>query len=389
MKGKKEVSVLKQRQTLATDPLEYSGLLLKLHRATTLKEFWKQLIALLNSFLPTHSVSLYFNYFDINSGFWALHDQNAPGSFRPWSERRKVSPTPAYLQSHVGKKIFGNEELLPKHPRLFKSEYFKKVMRIEGWHSLLCLAFWEEKTPLALLVIRKASEHGSFSPRETIFIESLYGHCQTVLRRLVQFQKQIIIQNSLLQSLHNLKLGMLILDESLTPIFKNQEALAACLVWNYGLGEAHKYDASKALYLPQTIKNACEKIRATSAERKKTEPNLQIPVFLKSPDKILTAAISLMAPKEVQLGRLYFRVEFHQRQSGEVAGKKRDKKNNALLLTLSAREKEVARAAAAGRSNVEIARQFGKTEATVKAQLLSVFHKLSIKRRSQLAALFI
>lgn len=58
--------------------------------------------------------------------------------------------------------------------------------------------------------------------------------------------------------------------------------------------------------------------------------------------------------------------------------------DTALLSALSARELEVARAAASGSSNREIAAALGITERTVKAHMGAVFDKLGVKDRLQL-----
>jgi two-component system NarL family response regulator len=54
--------------------------------------------------------------------------------------------------------------------------------------------------------------------------------------------------------------------------------------------------------------------------------------------------------------------------------------------SLSAREQEVAHHASEGLSNREIAKRLVVSEATIKAQLSSVFRKLGLKGRSQLIA---
>lgn len=60
----------------------------------------------------------------------------------------------------------------------------------------------------------------------------------------------------------------------------------------------------------------------------------------------------------------------------------------ALEERLSAREREVFRHAARGLANKEVAGRLGMSEATVKAHLTSIFHKLGIHCRSELAAAF-
>ncbi|HJV28540.1 MAG TPA: LuxR C-terminal-related transcriptional regulator [Aromatoleum sp.] len=59
-----------------------------------------------------------------------------------------------------------------------------------------------------------------------------------------------------------------------------------------------------------------------------------------------------------------------------------------LLRALTDREAEVARAAATGQSNKEIAATLGVTERTVKAHLAAVFEKLGVRDRLQLVLRF-
>lgn len=56
-----------------------------------------------------------------------------------------------------------------------------------------------------------------------------------------------------------------------------------------------------------------------------------------------------------------------------------------LLLTLTAREKEVALAVCDGKSNKEIARDMDITDRTVKAHLAAIFQKLGVRDRLHLA----
>ncbi len=186
-----------------------------------LRDFWSGLRGVLSTILPTHSVSAYFNYFQIGRGFHALHQQTAPGTHQPWDERRQFSPTPSYLRAHVGQRIFGLREMVPDTRVLRNTDYFKKVMAVEGWQSLLCLTFWKQNNPLAMVVLRKTPEQGEFQPRELAQLGSLYDHVEAALDRLQQMHDQQATLACLARSLPGGPHGLLVLNGALTPLFKN------------------------------------------------------------------------------------------------------------------------------------------------------------------------
>lgn len=85
----------------------------------------------------------------------------------------------------------------------------------------------------------------------------------------------------------------------------------------------------------------------------------------------------------VAIGGLWVGPELLSRFVGAIRRQLPDS-SEPLESILSARELEVARAVAAGRSNKEVAAQLGITERTVKAHLGAVFEKLQVRDRLQL-----
>jgi len=79
-----------------------------------------------------------------------------------------------------------------------------------------------------------------------------------------------------------------------------------------------------------------------------------------------------------------FGIHFHlpPRQNGEAAGAL------AHLLKLSPAERRVARLAAGGDDNADIAKTLGVSLSTVRSHLRNIFHKLGISSRSRLAPLY-
>lgn len=343
--------------------------LLELHRAEELQGCWKAICQTILPLIPNHSVSLYLNYFDINGAFDALHRQSGPGTLQPWKERRKVSPTPEYLRQHPGKRIFGTNDLMAVAGHWEQSPYFRNVMAVEGWNSLKCLTYWNNSNPVAMVVVRKGNGQHDFTSDEAELLEELYGHFETALRRVRHVQEERTVQRALAESLQDSKSGILVLDAAMSPVFRNREILEACLKWNYGPAAARTYGSKKAFAIPAEVIETCEALAAGTVAG---------PAILMKPN-LPTLKISLLSALESNLTSPQFLI--HSRPAAGATAP------SCQLNQLTPREREVALAVADGSSNLEIAQALGKTEFTVKAQLLSIFRKLQIRRRSQLAAL--
>ncbi len=344
--------------------------LLELHRAMTLPELWKAVRHLLVSSFECHSVSLYLNYFDDGERFHVLHHQNAPGAPLPWRQRRQVSPAHAFLSHHPGQKIFDTRDLLPGSRPVERTGYFRNVMSVEGWSSHLCLAFWDGGEPRAIIVIRRTSMQGEFSPGDHRLVESLYDHFAVALGRIERMQDEQIVRSCLTHRLSLNPSGLLILDRHFQPILKNQAAMEACLTWNHG--SESRYDASKCFAVPQPLAETCRGLHRDISVAQLDHPAGG------------SVCVERMHPNHYRLGRPYYLVAFSPPPTAAPSGGHAEAPGFVLLTT---REREVALAAADGLSNAEIAARFGKSEITIKSQLSSVFTKLGVQRRSQLAAL--
>jgi DNA-binding CsgD family transcriptional regulator len=364
--------------------VELSKQLLNLHRAITLQELWKELRTIISSALPSHSFSLYLNYLDSGQQLRVLHQQNLPGTTsRPWDKRRRLSPTPGYLRSNVGRKIFKIKDTLAPGARLEKTAYYKKVMTVEGWESLVCLAYWERKNPFALLAVRRSPEQADFLPAELELLKNLYDHFKIALDRVRRIQQEWAARRCLTDSLAELQHGLIILDEQFDPLFRNKKALDACLSWNQGVQKAHQYDAAKSFEIPPAILNLCHNLeRRWKSPARKTK-NL-LPLELAHPElDAQKVSVSLVPSNDSSFAKHFFHIRFVERsKSGDIS-----QEAFLQLQKLSPREREVALGVSKGLSNAEIGKKLGKTEFTVKAQLLSIFNKLHIKRRAQLVAM--
>ncbi len=175
--------------------------------------------------------------------------------------------------------------------------------------------------------------------------------------------------------LDDMPVGLLVLDASGQPLWCNEEAARACAVWNHGERRAAALRARKAFAVPPALLEACRHLEANppATEHVTSEH-----------ERGLHARVRRHAPAghppafHIQLDYRRPRGDRHRPLSpGAVA----------LLARLSEREREVAMRVREGLRNAEIAAALRRSPLTIKTQLASIYAKLGVRGRTQVAAL--
>ncbi len=167
-----------------------------LHSTITVEELCTELWVLLTSAFPLHSFTLYLNYLNSGAGFRVIHHQVTPGQTVPWAYRREVTPAVPFLQSNRGATLFSLDDMYSDRRQLERSSYFQNVMRFEGWQSLVSVCSWRAREPRAVLTLRRARQHGEFSPSDFVWIKELQKHFAMSMSRVervehLRIQKEI------------------------------------------------------------------------------------------------------------------------------------------------------------------------------------------------------
>ncbi len=347
----------------------------RIHRATTMPDLWGAICAVLGRRITHHSVSLYFNYLEPDRRFHVLHTQAAPGRLVAWNIRRALSPAPAFLREHRGIKSYGLRELYPDARSFLRSDYFRDVMRVEGWQSLLGLGFWEQDELGALLVLRRTPEQGEFSSFDSAWLEALHPHVHDTLQRVRSSAAESVLRSGLAGCLEVLDLGVMFFDERARLRFHNEAAARLCIDWLHGPGAGTQLDSAAAFAVPAPLAAAIRRVAlSTGAETGVEDLPREIRATLQR--------IELRTGERVSAGVIV--------QLSRVAVSKELPLTHRLpLLKLTPREREVAELAAQGLSNGEIASRLHKSERTVAAQISSSLAKLGIPSRVHLARLLV
>lgn len=174
--------------------------------------------------------------------------------------------------------------------------------------------------------------------------------------------------------------GATVLDSGCQMIFTNREGWDLLTRWNRGQGRS-----ATSADLPADIVAACDRLKhgkASAAGDMGGRPKFGGRIFLMHPSTPnLSAVVALeRSPRDRRVA--VFCILIQDRLKDTLAAGRRDQ-----LAMLTIAERRVAKLVADGLRNGEIATALGKSVPTVKSQLSTVFAKLQVRSRTQLAAL--
>ena len=179
--------------------------------------------------------------------------------------------------------------------------------------------------------------------------------------------------------LEEVPVGLLLLDESLRPLWFNAEAARACAVWNHGERRAAALRARSAFRVPVPLADACRALLATESGA------VPQPQVVSDHARGLHARIRLHSPGANQPPAFHLQLDY-RRPCGD-RHRPLSPGAVALLARLSEREREVAMRVREGLRTAEIAAELRRSPLTIKTQLAAVFAKLGVRGRTRVAAL--
>jgi DNA-binding CsgD family transcriptional regulator/PAS domain-containing protein len=358
--------------------------LLAMHAAIESDAFLKAAIRLLQA-LVTHDVTyVMLHYF----GEFGRHTEAWGTDGREFSEewlRGHHANNPAFpvLVSQPGRKVLRLRDCFPDEKAMLRSRFFRDYMAPIDTRHAVALFFWNDRLNAidCALALHRSDRMSDFDPEEIRAIERIYPHIETAFRRVAKLQNAAAIRQSLDGFLRDLPLPTVLLDWELRPVYYNRAALESCALWESGV--AHKTRARDRLRVPAELLAVMREMKNRWGEALRSNPgstSFETRVMTNGRNSQLRASITMTVLRSPHLGKPSFLLRFESTGSRGAA-------RLSHIAMLSPREREVALLVCDGMSNQEIADSLGKSLATVKTELHSVFSKLEVKSRGQLIAL--
>ncbi|KRG39665.1 hypothetical protein ARC78_14395 [Stenotrophomonas pictorum JCM 9942] len=344
-------------------------------RALDMCALWQACAALINTALPCHSCSLLSDIdgYQPQEGRHHLNSAADDGT-RLVNSLEVAAPyldANPLIRSYTFSQIASQDVDAP--------ERLRAQNPTPGWRDFIHLAFWDGTRLEAVLSIRLHIAPEDLGGAELGFLAELYPLLEAGLQRIRALESERLHHRAVADLLHQLPLAAVLVNENLLPAFLSREASRLCRRWSA--------DSDRDGHLPRAIEAPLRRwmqdLPATAAPPgNRASLTLEHPVL--SGERLHLQLSS--APGNSRGHAQHLLILTAQSAAPELEA---PPASSALpvLERLSPSERKVALLVATGLRNDAIADQLCRSRKTIECQISSIFRKLDIDNRTQLARL--
>lgn len=290
--------------------------------------------------------------------------------------------------------------LLSAHPRarIVQTECASSINTPTARHRFLygrcrhaiSLCFWEKAASGVLdciLSVHRSKEEGPFTQMELEVLNSLHPQIDHARRRVRHIEGERSAFHSLEFLVRKLPLATLVLDWELRLVFANAAGRACCAQWRCAGGDCWLKQDRDATVIPRELCDICTQMKSEWNDETQIGQPAERTLLRKpsdSTDAGQMVRIAMIPLGGEHPGRPSFLLQFlgspDTNASEQMSGD-----GLAMLAQLTPEQRAVARHICDGKSNDEISIALGKSVCTVKRHIYSIFRKLRISNRTQLA----
>ena len=328
--------------------------------------------------MPLHSCSLMLNI--VGTEPMTAHHHVVRNRDACYTPPSNLTIAYDFLNRHRHVKVYTFSQVVTEDP----AARHRRIEQLGDWTEFVHLAFWDGERPDAVLSVRR---EGEFSAEELTLLQQLHSAFDAAIRRLRILEIERYRRTTFESFVARLPMPMMLLTDDQQLSFATEEGYEACAIWNLGEREARAVNPRRAFELPGEIAAACSVLSCShNPADLNGRPTEELAQIVRHPTSAMMARISFTQANRGPWARPGFLVTFaFDPDQKEATATTHDRRILKYLQVLSPCERRVALLVSEGCRNREIARRLNRSERTVEFQLNSVYRKLKINHRLQLA----
>jgi DNA-binding CsgD family transcriptional regulator len=355
--------------------------LIEFQRAATADEIWKASVRFFRALMPVYNILLGLPSLGVTPLFMR--------ATKPISDVKRfaeLAPLKDVIREVPGRKVARMSDSYRPDTADGRA-FFEEFLQPMGWRYGAAFLFWNPDGQfLGQLAAIRTEAQGDFTNLELERMLHLHPQVEAAIQRLFALEEAFAAHLAMEHVINELPIPLLAVSWEGDLNYLNKAAVEAVSKW--AAGERNRPRAvTITRKIPGTIQAECEELKRdwqravladdlAGATRQREIAHPALPSF--------RAVIRLVPSRAGRALLPSFTVHF------ELPPAENPVNAHALaqLSKLTHAEREIARLAAAGHENVEIARNLGVSLSTVRTHLRHIFSKLGITTRSRLAPLY-
>ena len=299
----------------------------------------------------------------------------------------RLAPSARFIRENPGAELGRMSDMIP-WKELRTSEFYRKIMKPEGWRFAAAMFFWEDGRFVGHLALNRTEAHGDFTDADMAILRSLYPDLRVAVLRVrkVEAERALVWNLRSLMSSQPSPLALLDLEGQI--LFGTAAFADALAQWN---GVACQGNSS---VLPDDLVSAVHKLHASWREEVVRRNPLKI-------DRSIGSRLRLVVKHPSSPGFSATLRVIENARAGFAGGQVRIELTRPLVhngapvdsgeiqTRLTPAQQRVGRLIVQGMSYAEAAGELGISENTVRNHLARIYKTLKINSRSQLAALLL
>lgn len=351
--------------------------LLRLHQAHTLRQLGHAVVEVIHELMPMQAAAAFLRPMGFAESLIFARPEHLP-MFKMWVREapavdiwlKRCPPSP-------GQRLIRHTDHTPD--RVFARSAMCRRMAEYNLRYGAAIQVWNRNELLAIVIADRSKAQGDFSDADMQLLGRIYPFLSTAIRRVFTHHIALQHRKSLVHAASSVNGGIALLDSDLKALEFNTKAIEICARWS---GEnPRRWKASHSLAIPPEILNACRELDSISRNTRSRKTRMEL---IHPTDAALKCEIQRVTVGGPPLDSGDFVLRF----SIEPRATRVDTMPVSVSSqgVLSPREQELAELIAKGKTNHQAALELSKSPSTIRNQLHSVFSKLGIQNRSELAS---
>lgn len=360
-------------------------------RAESIDDFTSGCRRIFGLSMPFHS--LYVSFSDLDYFCPALIRDSLPIKYNDPSvsdRYMRLNPTQPFLRQNMGITQSVFEDHIGIMADADRRAYLRRFKQREGWDKYAEIYFWDQNSLQAHICVRRSPDQPDFAGDDLRLMADLRQALSSSVSRLHRNNRERMASYCLFQVLKDSPMPLILLDWNLNPICFSTAARRACADWVHGEGLARSMKIGLFNTVPAEILAGCqlEKSRLCAPADSPARFAAKFRNVLHPARSDFSAQIESLGISGEPVAMPHFLVRF-QRVGCPTPkeGTTQPPASLSVLSCLTRCEREIALLVGQGLTNREIAAQLSKSVPTVKMQLQSIFRKLVVSNRTQVATL--